>query len=677
MKFDETIRSFLMFQSLGINYGLLAFIAELNKTIAQMRQENRMQRQYQILLKFRDAAADVKESQQREKAEKLVELLQKAVNSKGVLEEPVKKAVTEAFNACTTIGKNCENAATFEELLKNSGIDADTRSTIMEGYRNALNEANRAKNDFYVYQLDVDDSKGAVIVAAVERQLRERGIPGAGFYDVEGNGKCFLHLYDQQSALIAKALMENELCRRSLCNIRSDESLQAIAIVTRQKVYAYEGLSQAEAGKFYEQAQGKGFPVYVGEKGEGVYSVEFLANTRPYAEKLLAETIAYTNGYSKEAGLDTDCGIKQSVRENIMDYLSSLYSEGQSVSEKNRAANLGYIIDTAPGHEGHRILLGRESITEIDKDGKETKIQKANNPDFYEDRVRNMIDNFSKNSVLITGLEAEKLGLYNENFKITDEVRAFIDKHLATPGTVKKPTAADIRSARIEQRFMSWAIRESHGTTAVEILDDIKRNYSEKVSRYKEFEMNNIQKQSSVLVQGEGNRQEAEAVIRKKKEGLEKDINTIFKDGEKEIRRHLNEFSGRLDARQLEPEIVMPHSAEYSIPNNVADYIRMPQIQKKVVQAIDSYASPLNIPLNGGEPIKSDQNDRSDNYRIDGSLKGHTFRKGTQDPLVRPGQEAVPHGYRTIDNEERISGNNYSVHDEKEVPDNQGEYPAI
>lgn len=604
MKIDETYRSFMTLQSLGINYGLLTFIAELNKTLAQIRQENRISRQYQLLSKIRDAALDVRNTKdmQDEKAGKLADIIMKAVKSDELLNNDLKAGLSEAFSQCVTVGRSCENEATFEDVLAKSSLDNSSREALLSDYRAALDKANGSRNDFYVYQLDVDAKNGAVIVGAVERQLRENGIPGVAFYDPEGIGKSFLHVFDADSAHYAKAFLENELCRRSLCNIRSDASLQAIAQVTRQKVYRYDGLTKAEAGKFYEQALGKGYPAYIDDRNGSEYCVEFLGKARAYAEKLLAEAIVSTNGYSKAAGLDISSTLRQNEREKITEFFAGIYSS--EINGYEKADNLGYIIDTAENHEGHRIMIGKDSITEISSDGSINKIQRAANPNFYEDHVRSVIDNFSKDFFLIPGKEAEKLGLYNENFKITEKVRDYIRKSQDLPEGTKKPGKKELRDAAIECRFMSWAIRTSPCKTAADIFTDIRNHLEEKVESFKLYETGRIQKQLSAATQDEGNQKKAQEILSNKKASLEKDIDSFFKDNGNEFRTHLNEFSKRVQGKELEPKVVMPDAYTYSFDTSRFDSLSLAQTRDKMNNALNGFDFPADT--HKDEPVSGD-----------------------------------------------------------------------
>ena len=59
MNVEDTWRSFLTTVSLGINFGLLEFIKEINETRASMANERNLQRQYEILGRFGTSAEGV------------------------------------------------------------------------------------------------------------------------------------------------------------------------------------------------------------------------------------------------------------------------------------------------------------------------------------------------------------------------------------------------------------------------------------------------------------------------------------------------------------------------------------------------------------------------------------------------------------------------------------------
>lgn len=570
MAYDEVYRSFLTLQSLGICHGLLEFITELNKILAQIAQDARMERQYTILSNAREAAMDTVNDAQKgvesvyKKREILGNYVYKIMNAPNLLSESEKANLKNAFTKCVTTGKNVENEITFEKLIKGCNLNQQKEAEIIKAYHDTLIESNAKSKNFSVLQIDVDTENSSVIVGTVESLMRERGIPGIGFYDQSGSGKSFLHVFDMQSAVYAKALLENEICRRAMCNIRSEASLQAIGLVTHQKVYAYDGLTKAEAGKFYEMAYGKGVPVFVNENS-GKYSVQFLENGRTYAEKLLAESIVYTTGYSKKAKMDLESERIQSAREEISSFLSDI-----SVSGSTSPDNLGYIIDTVSSQEGHRILIRKESLTEVDKDGNEKRILKSDNPTFYEDRIRNLIDNFSKDFIFIPGSKAEQLGLYNENFHFTNELRNFINDSKAFQDGTLKPDKESLRNAAIERRFMTWAIKNSPASTAADIYDDIKQHLTQRLQDYKKYEISLIDKQLAAAGRAEGGIEKGKEILGKKKERLSKDIER-FVENKTALKLHIDESAKDLNLREFVPvtakEVTLLSTEITNIPN--------------------------------------------------------------------------------------------------------------
>lgn len=615
MAYDEVYRSFLTLQSLGICHGLLEFITELNKILAQMAQDARMERQYTLLLNIRNAAIDtVKDAQKRDasafqKREILGNYVNKILNAPNLLSESEKVNLKNAFTKCVTAGKNVDNEITFENLIKSCNLNQQKEAEILKAYQDTLMDSNTKSKNFSVLQIDVDTENSAVIVGTVEGLMRERGIPGIGFYDQSGSGKSFLHVFDMQSAVYAKALLENEMCRRAMCNIRSEASLQAIGLVTHQKVYVYDGLTKAEAGKFYEMAYGKGVPVFVNEI-YGKYSIQFLEKGRIYAEKLLAEAIAYTSGYSKEAKMDVESERIQSVREEISSFLSDI-----SVSGSNSPDNLGYIIDTVSSQEGHRIIIRKDGVTEVDKGGNEKRILKSDNPSFYEDRIRNLIDNFSKDFIFIPGSKAEQFGLYSENFHITNELRNYINDYKTLPDGAFKPDKESLRNAAIERRFMTWAIKNSPASTAADIYDDIKEHLTQRLQDYKKYELSLIDKQLAAAGRVEGGIEKGKEILGKKKESLSKDIER-FVENKTALKLHIVESAKELNLREFVPvtakEATLLSSEIINIPN-IDNALRL--VKEKNRQIIEDFESSTEGKLQ--EAVSLSQKRSSETYFIE------------------------------------------------------------
>ena len=552
MNVEDTWRSFLTTVSLGINFGLLEFIKEINETRASMANERNLQRQYEILGRFGTSAEGVINAPDEEKkarAGMFMAAIERTMADGSGFPDNIKETVARAMDRCVNAGRNYESEKSFEDAVDSSDIPEEEKMEYKASYRNAMEEANAERQPFYVFQVDIDDSRAPVITASVERQLREQGYPAVGFYHEWNEGKCFIHVFDPDTAARTKALLEYELCRRSIDNIRSEESLQALASITGQNTVTYEGLSQAAAGKMYELASGKHFPVYISENKEGSYQVMFLSEGRKYAEKLLAESIVQTSGYSHKAGLDRASEVRQSERERVREYLGKVWAE-----DKNSVrTNLGYIVDANPKHEGNRIVFGKDSVTHITKDGNVTKITRSGNPLAFEDRVRNLVDNFSKDFVLIPADEAARLHLYNETFQITAEAREYMDGITGNNSNMDKKL---YRDALLEQRFFSWAVKTSPAENAYGIFRDIQVHLDEKIQEYRKAELGNITKQFQSALKDAGSRETAEKSIEQRKESFNRDFERFFVKGNAELKVNLGRFMDQVrdNVREQEPE---------------------------------------------------------------------------------------------------------------------------
>lgn len=551
MQIDDTYRSFLTMVSLGVNHGLLELIKELNETRAQIAHEGRLKRQYELLGNFQGLARQAADADGADKEKKMSDFLkafENTVSDSSPLPDETKHALMGALKKCVVAGQNYNNEMTFEQAIDSTSLSDEEKLEYKAAYRNAMNEADRKTQPFYVFQIDIDDNRAAPIAAAVEKQLREQGIPAVALYHDWDDGKCFIHVFDADAAGRAKTLLEDELCKRAINNIRSEASLQAIAAVTGQNVITYSGLSKSEAGKMFELGSGKHFPVYISEGHNGEYYVMFLDNTRTYAEKILAESIVQTGGYSDKAGLGQESSARQAERERIEEYVGEIYSKPQE------GENLGYVVDASQKGEGNRIKFGPDRITHITKDGKETTFTRDENPDLFEDRVRTMVNNFAKDFVLVPAEDARKMGLYKENFQVTPELKEYMGKALGTGGKRKKE---DVRDAYIEQRFYSWAIKESSGTNAREIFSDIGARLDQMVDGFKKEELRKIDMQFASALKEEGSRQAAEEKIRTKKENFNKDFDRIFIQGKDTIREHNTQFLSSLrNVHEKRPDIL-------------------------------------------------------------------------------------------------------------------------
>ena len=577
MNVEDTWRSFLMSVSLGINYGLLEFIKEINETRADMANEQRMQKQYEILSKFGNAADGVINSVNEEKKTKagmFISAIERTMEDGSGFPDSIKEVIARAMERCVIAGKNYEAEKSFEEAIDTSDIPEEDKMEYKASYRNAMEAATARRQPFYVFQVDIDDSRAPIITASVEKQLREQGYPAVGFFHDWNDGKCFIHVFDADTAARAKAVLEYELCRRSIDNIRSEESLQAIATITGQDTVTYEGLSQAAAGKMYELASGKHFPVYIAEGKEGSYNVMFLSDCRKYAEKLLAESIVQTSGYSHKAGLDHASELRQTERERIREYIGKVWAEhGNSVK-----TNLGYIVDTNPKHEGNRIVFGKDSVTHITQDGKETRVSRSENPLLFEDRVRNMVENFAKDFVLIPAEEAAKFNLYNETFQLHAESKEYIK------GIVGGATSIDkklYRDALIEQRFFSWAIKNSPADNAYGIFKDIQVHLDERISEYRKAELRNIDRQFQSSLRDTGSKESAEKIVAQRKESFTRDFERFFGKENAELKVNLGRFLDQVkdNLREMEPNqklkpVEISASQVNSIPQEKKDMIR-------------------------------------------------------------------------------------------------------
>lgn len=581
MQIDDTYRSFLTMVSLGVNHGLLEFIKDLNETRAKIAHEGRMQRQYELLGNFQGLARQAADAAGTDKEKKLSDFLkafENTVSDSSPLPDDTKQALMDALKKCVVAGQNYNNEMTFEQAIDSTSLSDDEKLEYKAAYRNAMNEADREAQPFYVFQIDIDDNRAAPIAAAVEKQLREQGFPAVALYHDWDDGKCFIHVFDANAAGRAKTLLEDELCKRAINNIRSEASLQAIAVVTGQNVITYSGLSKAEAGKMFELGSGKHFPVHISEGHDGEYNVLFLDNTRTYAEKILAESIVQTGGYSDKAGLGQESGERQAERERIEEYIGEIYSKPQE------GENLGYVVDASQKGEGNRILFGPDSITHITKDGKETTFTRDENPDLFEDRVRTMVNNFAKDFVLVPAEDARKMGLYNENFQVTPELKEYMRKALETGGKRKKE---EVRDAYIEQRFYSWAIKESSGTNAREIFSDIGARFDQMVEGFRKEELRKIDMQFASALKDERSRQSAEEKIRAKKENFNKDFDRIFVQGKDTIREHNTQFLSKLrnvhekrpdilkSAFEIKKEQKVPREAVHKISHALSEFGRM------------------------------------------------------------------------------------------------------
>lgn len=544
-KNNDVYRAFLTLQSLGINEGLIAFIREMNETLAQLQQDKLLQRQYKILSTLRDAALDTQSSPSNKKIEMLAAYVQKIVEDKSNLfSAHEKEAVAAAFRDCVTIGQNHDNEASFEKLILDSGIGTYDAQAILEEYRELLKEADRTKEAFGVYQIDLDADASPMIVASVEKKLKESGIPAVGFYDQSGERKSFLHVFHEDAAHYARALLDSALCQRAICNVRSEESMHEIAYASHQNLLHYQGLSAAEAGKFYEYALGKQFPVFIGGDKENGYHAIFQESNRIYAEKMLARSIMNVGGYAQAAHMDETAVMRQMAREEVAKFLGSMHTDGTSSSQ------IGYLIDANPNQEGHRIVIRSDSVVETYKDGHSHRIERIDNPIFYEDRVRNMIDNFAKDFAFIPANKAEELGVTDSNFHMDDQLRSYIKEktaplHLRTDRQTKA-------MALTEQYFLTWAVNNSDGKTASEIFSGIKNDFPSLLAAYQHEEEQKIDQLAS---KENWKNERTESV----KEDLKRNID-MLSHGLTE--KHLEQFIDRASDTQLEaaPERINPFS---------------------------------------------------------------------------------------------------------------------
>lgn len=192
MNVEDTWRSFLTTVSLGINFGLLEFIKEINETRASMANERKLQRQYEILGRFGTSAEGVINAPDEEKkarAGMFMAAIERTMADGSGFPDNIKETVARAMDRCVNAGRNYESEKSFEDAVDSSDIPEEEKMEYKASYRNAMEEANAERQPFYVFQVDIDDSRAPVITASVERQLREQGYPAAGFYHEWNEGK--------------------------------------------------------------------------------------------------------------------------------------------------------------------------------------------------------------------------------------------------------------------------------------------------------------------------------------------------------------------------------------------------------------------------------------------------------------------------------------------------------
>lgn len=588
MKIDDTYRSFLIMMSLGVNHGLLEFIKMMNETMASIERNNLLKREYELLSNLVVSANNVNNVKGVEKAQEMdrfLETFERAVADGSGTSDSIKRSMMDALEKAVVTGRNHDAVRSFEEAIDGSSITEWEKAEYKAFYRNAVREADRHIQPFCAIQIDVDDNRAAPVAASVEKQLRDEGIPAIGFYHNADDGKCFIHVFDDASAARAKAMIENELCLRAVNNVRSEASLRAIAAVTRQETVVYTGLTKAEAGRFAELSMGRHFPVHISQSSQsrdGSYEVMFLEKSQQYAEKLLAEAVVQTGGYSEPAGFAKESEAYQDERERVDAYLGRIFS-GELPGE---GENLGYLVDASPRNEGNRIVFSPDSITHINKDGKTKKITRDENPMLFEDRVRETVGNFAKQAVLIPAEDARKLSLYNENFKLGNEAREYIKNAL---GTKVRKGKEIVRKATIEQRFLSYAIKGSSGRTAREILCGIRDNLDELSASFRDTELKKIENRLSAALKDPASRDAALSQVAKGREQFEQDFDLFFNKGRAALETHFDGFLSHLGNKHVkQPEMLnsaftLSKEEENMLPQKVSERLM------KAFESIDGY----------------------------------------------------------------------------------------
>lgn len=608
---DNLYRSFLMNISMGISHGLLEFITEMNETITAVEKEQRMTQELTILKKLRNDAERIYtgDASGRDDAERFARTTLNLSGNNQYLQKETRTKLYNAFEKCVSIDENYINEMTFEEMVRDSGSSDEEVSSAVSDYRYALDTANQNGSKFSAFQINLNDGSSSVVVRNVEQQLKRSGVPCIGFYDTTSNEKAFLHVFNKEDAKKARGMLDNELCRAKICNIQSHDSLQAIANVTRQDIFSVDGLSKAEAGCLYELSMKKNFPVFINneeqENENSKYTAMVLENGKSYLEKLMAKAIIHSNGYSETAHYDFNSSNRQKERERISDFFNGIYGE-------KKGGILGYIIDNNLKQEGHRLVIYCDSITEVDRAGKETVLSAKDDPDYYEKSVRCMIDNFAKDFTLIPAEDAERLGISNISFKLNENVRSYIRDQNRYPAEFQKPSQEDIRMANIERSFMDWAVDQSESSqTASQIIAGIQTDLTPLSVSYYQYQMARLDKEYPAILAKEKNPEIAKKILEAKKTSFQKDFDNFFKNKGNILNEHLNIFYNRLEANRFErleiDRTSYPSPEEEAKEKRVAqmrqDYAAVQNIEKveitriKVKEALDSTGKELSPTL--------------------------------------------------------------------------------
>lgn len=130
MNVEDTWRSFLTTVSLGINFGLLEFIKEINETRASMANERKLQMQYEILGRFGTSAEGVINAPDEEKkarAGMFMAAIERTMADGSGFPDNIKETVARAMDRCVNAGRNYESEKSFEDAVDSSDIPEEEK----------------------------------------------------------------------------------------------------------------------------------------------------------------------------------------------------------------------------------------------------------------------------------------------------------------------------------------------------------------------------------------------------------------------------------------------------------------------------------------------------------------------------------------------------------------------
>lgn len=358
----------------------------------------------------------------------------------------------------------------FYEAMQETGVY--TEAEVKEVIQNLTADyyGQTAKQERFTLQVvPIDLENGEHLAADAVAKARKYGIPcEALFAPKTGRSAICIFSPDKDAVRTVMAIALKSRMMRSICNIRSLDSLQAVADMNKQMIFKMDGLTaeEAEAVRTSLTDRGRGAkPFHMQKQDDGTYSLYCLESDVNYLKNSILRSLVQVHGVAQDFGVKDYYMFAGSQREAMYDFIDKL------TSEEKPDATVAYLIDIDAANrssQSHMLAVYEDRFVEI-TNGESREVRYSDYPSVYEDMLREKIDNFSKRSYFMSQEEAGKHGLSSVNYTLTADVI----KSIPTP-VIPKDIRAELQAESAFMKAMiTQVLRSNPDMSMTECLDNL------------------------------------------------------------------------------------------------------------------------------------------------------------------------------------------------------------